>query len=332
MLQLGFSALGISAPIFVAHSRGLFEERGVPAKLVGYPTAHPLVEDVARGALACGGFVALPISLHRHVRGRALGYACAVVEDSDHPISFLLVREGAGIARLDDLAGRRVGVLPTKAYREWLKLLVARRGLGYHQATMDKTCKCMETCSALGVPKDRLVEAHDVLPAETVAALRSGRVDAVFTNDPAATAAVRSGAARVFGDRPILPSELGGPLLFGTFVVNPAFAGERPETAAKIVSALDEAIRILRQDPGAERRAAAAYVPGGADSGDGLGRPRFLTSAEVEAAAVQRAVDGFAAQGVVGGTFAVAPWILRGGDRSLPRAERGPPHGATSSA
>jgi ABC-type nitrate/sulfonate/bicarbonate transport system substrate-binding protein len=184
----------------------------------GYPTAHPLVEDIMDDGVPCGGFVAFPISLHRHARTRPLHYACAVAEDLNNPISFLLVRKGSGIRSIEDLAGRRVGVLPTKAYREWLKVLLARAGLGYHQVKLDKTCKCMETCAANKVPIERVVSIHDVLPHETAAALRSGRVDAIFTNDPGVTDAVRSGVADIFGDRPILPSLLGSPFLFGSFV------------------------------------------------------------------------------------------------------------------
>jgi len=183
------------------------------------------------------------------VRTRPLHYACAVAEDLDNPISFLLVRKGSGIRSIEDLAGRRVGVLPTKAYREWLKVLLARAGLGYHQVKLDKTCKCMETCATGNVPIELMVSVHDVLPHETTAALRSGRIDALFSNDPAVTDAMRSGVADIFGDRPILPSLLGSPFLFGSFVLDSDFVAERPDEARNIVAALDEGVRFCQQDP-----------------------------------------------------------------------------------
>lgn len=284
----------------------------------GYPTAHPLVEDIIDEGVPCGGFVAFPIALHRHVRARPLHYACAVAEDLEHPISFLLVRKGSGIRTIDDLAGRRVGVLPTKAYREWLKVLLGRAGLGYHQAKLDKTCKCMTTCGASKVPIARMVSVDDVLPYETAAALRSGRVDAIFTNDPGVTDAVRSGVADIFGDRPILPSLLGSPFLFGSFVFDSDFVADRPDEARRIVAALDDGVRVCQQDPAEARRLATEYLPRScADLRDGLGRPVFLTSQEVDTARLQTTTDLLAEEGMVGGRVEMGPWII-GPDTALP--------------
>jgi ABC-type nitrate/sulfonate/bicarbonate transport system substrate-binding protein len=319
MVTIGYSALGVSLPLFVAHRTGLFADQGLRVQMRGYPTAHPLVEDIIDEGVPCGGFVAFPIALHRHVRARPLYYACAVAEDLENPISFLLVRKGSGIDSIGDLAGRRVGVLPTKAYREWLKALLSRAGLGYHQVKLDKTCKCMETCAASDVPIERMVSVHDVLPHETAAALRSGRIDAIFTNDPGVTDAVRSGVADIFGDRPILPSLLGSPFLFGSFAFDSDFVADRPEEARKIVVALDEAVRFCRQDPAAARRIAAPYLPPScADLRDGLGRPMFLTSSEVDTARLQATIDLLSDGGMIGGRVEMDRWVMRA-DTVLPR-------------
>jgi ABC-type nitrate/sulfonate/bicarbonate transport system substrate-binding protein len=329
MVTIGYSALGVSLPLFVAHRTGLFADQGLRVQMRGYPTAHPLVEDIIDEGVPCGGFVAFPIALHRHVRARPLYYACAVAEDLENPISFLLVRKGSGIHSIDDLAGRRVGVLPTKAYREWLKALLSRAGLGYHQVKLDKTCKCMETCAASDVPIERMVSVHDVLPHETAAALRSGRIDAIFTNDPGVTDAVRSGVADIFGDRPILPALLGSPFLFGSFAFDSDFVADRPEEARKIVVALDEAVRFCRVDPAAARRIAAAYLPPScADLRDGLGRPMFLTSSEVDTARLQATIDLLSDGGMIGGRVEMDRWVMRADTvlprRSAPRPPRRP--------
>jgi ABC-type nitrate/sulfonate/bicarbonate transport system substrate-binding protein len=318
MLTIGYSALGVSLPLFVAHRTGLFADRGLQVKMRGYPTAHPLVEAIMDDGVPCGGFVAFPISLHRHARTRPLHYACAVAEDLDNPISFLLVRKSSGIRSIEDLAGRRVGVLPTKAYREWLKVLLSRTGLGYDQVKIDKTCKCMETCGANKVPIERVVSVHDVLPHDTAAALRSGRVDAIFTNDPGVTDAVRSGVADIFGDRPILPSLLGSPFLFGSCVLDSDFVANRPDEAHRVIAALDEGVRFCRQDPAEARRLAAAYLPSSCrDLRDGLGRPVFLTSREVDTARLQATMDLLADGGMIGGRVEIGPWVM-GTDAALP--------------
>jgi ABC-type nitrate/sulfonate/bicarbonate transport system substrate-binding protein len=318
MVTVGYSALGISLPIFVAHRTGLFADQGLRVQMKGYPTAHPLVEAIVDKSVPCGGFVAFPIALHRHVRARPLHYACAVAEDLDNPISFLLVRKGSGIRTIEDLAGRRVGVLPTKAYREWLKVLLTRSGLDYHQVKLDKTCRCMETCAARKTPIERMVHAHDVLPHETATALRSGRIDAIFTNDPAVTDAVRSGVADIFGDRPILPPLLGSPFLFGSFVFDSDFVADRPDEARRIIAAVDEGVRVCQQDPVEARRLAATYLPRScADLRDGFGRPVFLTSRELDAARLQATTDLLADGGMIGGRVDIGPWVM-GTDTALP--------------
>lgn len=327
MVTIGYSALGVSLPLFVAHRTGLFADQGLNVRMRGYPTAHPLVEGIIDEEVPCGGFVAFPIALHRHVRARPLYYACAVAEDLDNPISFLVVRKGSGIRSIEDLAGRRVGVLPTKAYREWLKVLLGRAGLGYHQVKLDKTCKCMQTCGSSKVPVERLVSVHDVLPYETTAALESGRIDALFSNDPGITAAVRAGVAEIFGDRPILPSLLGSPFLFGSFALDSDFVAERPDEARRIVAALDHAVRFCQQDPAEARRIAVPYLPPScSDLSDSLGRPMFLASRQLDPARLQSTIDLLADGDMIGGRVEMSPWILTADTklpvRSAPRPAR----------
>jgi ABC-type nitrate/sulfonate/bicarbonate transport system substrate-binding protein len=289
MVTIGYSALGVSLPLFVAHRTGLFADQGLSVRMRGYPTAHPLVEGIIDEEVPCGGFVAFPIALHRHVRARPLYYACAVAEDMDNPISFLLVRKGSGIRSIEDLAGRRVGVLPTKAYREWLKVLLKRSALGYHQVKLDKTCKCMNTCAASDVPVE-----------------------------PGVTAAVRSGVAEIFGDRPILPSLLGSPFLFGSFALDSEFVAARPDEARRIVAALDQAVSFCQQDPAEARRIATPYLPPScSDLSDALGRPLFLTSRQVDPARLQSTIDLLADGEMIGGRVEMSPWLL-GTDTPLP--------------
>lgn len=328
MHEMGYSALGISLPVFVAQQEGLFAEHGVPVRLRGFPTAHPLVEAIMHDRTPrTGGFVAHPIAFHRHINVRPFFYACAVVEDRENPISFLLVRNGSGIETIADLGNRDIGVLPTKAYREWLKLLGKRDGLGYHQMQLDSTCKCMQTggeCGT-GVPTMRV---FDVEPKDTVEALRSGRVDAVFTNDPGASAALEAGVAEVYGDEPILPALLGSPWYFGSFLLDSELVDAEPDTARRIVSALDDAIRFVRAHPDRARRHAEPFMPEECSNlRDPVGRPRFLTSDEVDAVAMQAMADSLAEHGVVRKRIEMAPYILR-----ADAASRGRPRSADARA
>ena len=313
MIEIGYSALGISLPLFVAERRGLFAEQGLAVKLRAFPTAHPLVEAIVHdGGPACGGYAAFPIAFHRHLNAKPLHYAGAVLEDSGHPISFLLVREGSGIDSIEDLADRKVGVLPTKAYREWLKLLGARHGLGYHQIEMDSTCRCMDAGEERCASGRPTMKVYDVAPDQTLAMLAAGEVDAVFTNDPGATTAVEAGVAQVWGDEPILPALLTDPHYFGSFLFDSAFVAERRDATTRIVRALDSAIRIVREEPRLARLCATGYLPAGcSDLASGLGQPRFMTSEEVDEVHMQEMADSLDAHRIVRGRVKMAPSILR---------------------
>jgi ABC-type nitrate/sulfonate/bicarbonate transport system substrate-binding protein len=176
----------------------------------------------------------------------------------------------------------------------------------------------METCATSKVAIERMVSVHDVLPHETAAALRSGRVDAIFTNDPGVTDAVRSGVADIFGDRAILPSLLGSPFLFGSFVLDSNFVADQPDAARRIVAALDEGIRFCQQDPAEARRLASTYLPRSCSNlRDGFGRPVFLTSRDVDAARLQATADVLADGGMIGGRVEIGPWVM-GTDTQLP--------------
>lgn len=237
-VEIGWSALGISAPVLVAERRGIFRAHGLDVVLKRYETAQPLVEEVADGRIACGGYAAIPIVATAIARGGSPPeLATALIEDEAHPISRLLARPASPIRGPADLAGRRVGILPTIAYRRWLDVVVRH---------------------AHADPAE--VEVVPLAPSQQVAALAEGGVDALFTNDPMATAALTSGAGVLAGPAAPVPDALGGEVLFGSFLIGADFARDRPDAAARVVSALDEAIAALDADPGLAALVFAAEV------------------------------------------------------------------------
>ena len=191
----------------------------------------------------------------------------AVVEDAKHPLSYLLVRKGSGLRGTAALAGKKVGILPTVAYRRWLEAVLKHDG----------------------VPLDQ-VSIMPIAPPLEVDTLAGGGVDALFTGDPMATAAIARGVAELATDTPNVPRVLGEPFLFGTFALAERTAGT-PE-AKKLVAALDEAIGILSTDPGAGRDAMKSYVrdPERAFV-DRYPDTRYLKSSDVARAALDYALE-----------------------------------------
>lgn len=238
-LVVGYSALRISLPVFVAAERDLFARHGLEVELRRYETAQPLVEEVLDGRVLAGGYAALPIVLTAASQdGSEVRLATAMVEDAEHPVSYLLRRDGDGAIRsAADLEGRRVGILPTVAYRRWLDAILKDAGVA---------------------PSD--VRVMPLAPPQQTAALAGGGVDALFTNDPMATATLSSGVGERFGPKAPVPDALGGRLLFGSFLVHPRLVEHRPEQVRRLLAALDDAIAFIKREQGAARRHMRPFV------------------------------------------------------------------------
>lgn len=263
---VGVSLLRISQPVFVAVERGLFKARGLDVELKRYDTAQPLADELAAGRLDAAGYVAYPILFSREGKPPPVRLATAMVEDDAHPISFLLVKRDSPLSAIADLKGKTMGHLPTLAYKRWLEAILAKHGLAVSDVTL-----------------------MPLAPPMQVDALASGGVDALFTGDPMATAALARDVARRLTDRAEVPHAVGGaPFLFGTFALSESLATTRPSVASALVGALDEAITLMAADDTVGREAMTPYVREAERPFVSKYAPsRYLRAAEVEAAALE---------------------------------------------
>lgn len=237
-VTLGVSALRISLPVFLAAEQRIFARHGLRVTLRSYPTAQPMVDDVALGRIDAGGFAAWPIVLLASARApEAIRVSHAVLEDREHRLSYVLARRGSGLRFPRDLADRRVGVLPTVAYRRWLPAIARAAGVDPARVTV--------------VPVEPSMQAQ---------ALQGGAVDLLFTNDPMATAMIQRGVADLVDDGPPCAARIASPFSFGAVALSGAFVRRAPDVARRLSDALDEAIARAQRDPAAARAAMRGYL------------------------------------------------------------------------
>jgi NitT/TauT family transport system substrate-binding protein len=268
-VMIGVSTLRISLPVFVAAEHGLFAKHGLDVEIRRFDTAQPLADELAAGRIDAGGYLAFPIVFGPGIPPPRVRVVTAIVEDATHPISYFLVRKGSGLRGVMSLAGRKIGILPTVAYRRWLEAILRHDGLAPEK-----------------------VSILPIAPPLEIDSLAGGGVDALFTGDPMATAALARGVAEPLTDTPDVPRVLGDPFLFGTFAISEDFVTKRPAQAHALRNALDEAIGILVESPEAGRAAMAPYVRESE-------RPfiehyppaRYLRSSEVSVAQLDRALE-----------------------------------------
>lgn len=305
-ITIGYSALRISLPVFVAQERGLFRAHGLRVTLRRYDTAQPLVEEVLDGRLDAGGYAAIPIVLtasgltrSRHSRSAPDGsdhvapplhLATALIEDDAHPVSALLARRGDGApTRVADLGGCRIGILPTVAYRKWLEAVL--RADGVDPAT---------------------VHIIPLPPAQQLQQLDDGAIDALFTGDPMATAAIARGLGHSLAPAPV-PHALGGRVLFGSFLLSTELTQQRPRVAARVVAALDDAIAIIAREGRATYATMTPYVRGAERAF--LTRypaPLFIDSRSLTPALLRSELALEARIGIVEHAIDASDWIQRG--------------------
>lgn len=286
-VRVGVSLLRISLPVFVAESRGLFRRRGLSVEVKTYETAQPLADEVTDGRLDAGGYVAWPIVFLAARRGQEPPRtATAIVEDAGHRLSYVLARRGSGLRFPHDVRGRRVGILPTVAYRKWLEAMLSAAGVELHDVTI--------------IPVAPLLQRQ---------MLASGGVDLLFTNDPMATAMLGGGVAEVADPEPACPRLLGDPFAFGTFALSARFVRERPAVARLLVEALDESIALVRADPPAARRDMLPFLrPQEQAWADQYPDTRYLASTETTEEEFQSEVLRELRLGILTEAPRVTPW------------------------
>lgn len=241
VVRIGYPVLRIGLPVFVAKEQGFFEQRGLDVEMVRFETAQPMMDALVGGSLDIGGFCALPITFSAMARSKtSLLFIGSMMEDDQHPISLLLTTPDSGITTIDGLTGKRVGILPTRAYEVWLKTILSTNGVD---------------------PNSVIIQ--QIPPPQQALALQSGAVDALFTNDPAATAAqVKANAIPVIPGQSPVPRTTGlDPFYFGSFNVKRSFAQANPEVVHRLSLALDDAIQFIRDNPDEANEAMRAYLP-----------------------------------------------------------------------
>jgi NitT/TauT family transport system substrate-binding protein len=290
-IEIGYSALRISLPVFVALEQGFFKEEGLDVKLVRFDTAQPLMQALVAGTVKVAGYTALPITYNSMLRSnKELYFVTSLLEDRTHPISYFLVPKNAPkTVHISNFAGKNVGVLPTTIYQKWLEIILAKNGVD---------------------PKT--VHITPIAPQLQPFALQSGQVDALFTNDPAATASIQKGIARTISDETLVPKYLGDPLLFGSFNVDKTWAEQNPEAFNSLVRALNKSVHFIKNNPQLAKQSMKPYVDESQRSyvmyyADAY----YLDTTQSNAADFQAAADQYAQIGVIPKALRVAHLVTK---------------------
>jgi taurine transport system substrate-binding protein len=150
----------------------------------------------------------------------------------------LIVRNGAGITKVEELKGKKVGVPLGSTAHYSLMGAIKNAGL---------------------TPRD--VEVIGMKPDQINAAWDQGQIDATFIWEPAKSKALKTGKMI------LAANQVKGAPTFDGWVVNTKFGKDNPEFMAKFLKALDAANAAYTSNPGAWTATSPAVVAIAAQTG-----------------------------------------------------------------
>jgi ABC-type nitrate/sulfonate/bicarbonate transport system substrate-binding protein len=222
-VRIGYLSNTGSLPLFVAEEKGFFTEEGIHEEATPIATSNQLVDALVAGNLDAypesSAYPALAVELQSP--GRLKIFSASAITKR-RPFDSILVKEGSPIKTLADLAGKRVGVFPGSTATSLLKKYL--------------TDSRVDVSGIVFVP---------VPPQTQLGALLEGSIDALHAYEPTtAIASAHGGVRKVFGS---IYAELLDPNLQGVGAVSEKFIRNQPDTARRVVRALEKAMTFMRQ-------------------------------------------------------------------------------------
>ena len=224
-------------PSFVGVEKGIFLKHGVDAKLKVLSTGQEMSKALQAGEVDVIGsaYSNYPLAVERGMTAR--GVVGLMGDRSgrywDESVT-IWARKGTGIARIEDLAGRRVGTPAGGTADEYLGVLLKKKG----------------------VPREK-VTVLNVPPGNIVSALQGGSVDAVACWEPFGSQ-VEAKVPDAF-----LLSRGGGHIgYFINMAVRSEIIDKQPDLVEKYVIGMAEATWHTRRYPDAAAEISTRWIPG----------------------------------------------------------------------
>ena len=152
-------------PMFVGVEKGLFMKHGIDLKLKVVNTGTDMVNAMTKREVQIGDMSVTTFLKARHagslflVVGMIMNDATTTFADS--PLA-IIARKGSGVTRVEDLKGKRIGLAKEQTSDEYLKMVLARRGMQYDQMNIQNI----------------------MAPPALVKAFAAGKIDAMVSWEP----------------------------------------------------------------------------------------------------------------------------------------------------
>jgi NitT/TauT family transport system substrate-binding protein len=244
-LAVGGKVLVAYLPLTVAERRGYFTKEGLEVEINDFQGGSKALEALVGGSadVVCGGY---EHTLYMAAKGISIK-AIALQANSFGLVVGIVNSKAAAYRSLRDLKGMKIGVTgPGSASAIGLQMLLAKASL------------TADDISIVGVGGG----------ASAIAAVKTGRLDAIANFDPAISLLQRDGAISTILDtrkQKDLEYLYGGPFAASAFYVDARYAERYPKTTQAFVNAVSAALAWLNE---ASTEEIVAAVPADYYAGD----------------------------------------------------------------
>ncbi len=225
-------------PMFIGAEKGIFKAHGVDVRLKVVNTGTDMVNAMQKREVQVGDMSVTTFLKARHAGDpfRVIGIIMsdATRSNADEPLA-IVARKGSGVRKVRDLKGKRVGLAKAQTSDEYLKMVLARRGMKYEDVAIENI----------------------MAPPELAPALEAGKVDAVVSWEPYNTAVLQ----QVPGSYVVVRG--GGHLSYIMVATahEPTIAND-PQMLRDFVAGLAEASQYTRKHRNEAVEIFARWVPG----------------------------------------------------------------------
>ena len=225
-------------PMFIGAEKGIFKAHGVDVRLKVVNTGTDMVNAMQKREVQVGDMSVTTFLKARHAGDpfRVIGIIMsdATRSNADEPLA-IVARKGSGVSKVEDLKGKRVGLAKAQTSDEYLKMVLARRGMKYEDVAIENI----------------------MAPPALAPALNAGKVDAVVSWEPYNTAVLE----QVPGSYVVVRG--GGHLSYIMVATahEPTIASN-PQVLRNFVAGLAEASQYTRKNRNEAVEIFAKWVPG----------------------------------------------------------------------
>lgn len=273
-VRIGYLPVVHALPLFMAVEKGYFKEANIDVTLAKFEAPNQIIDallsnNIDMAMAAATGITAVADSK----KPGSLKIFAIQGGDDDHVADALLVSKDSTAHSIEDLRGKKVGVLPGIQWRT-----LSRNIFAQYELDIDKDIALVE----LAVP----------LQAQ---ALATKQIDALLTIEPVITIANSMGVSRTLVQSPNLTA-VSNPFYAGVGNVSTEFIRTQPELFKDIMSIMNKATAEVDRDTVVARQYLVNYTPLSLDLAKIVSLPiykMYTAMNEPDRMAVQKFIDVF---------------------------------------